>query len=72
MLAGGLTLLVTGAVRAGVGGAPPDPPLVAVVGYGAGLAAAIALVVVAGLLAALVTAPALREPAPRRSAGEAA
>ncbi len=71
-LAGGLTLLVTGAVRAGTGGAPPDPPLVAVVGYGAGLAAAIALVIAAGLVAVLVAAPALREPVPHRAAGDAA
>ena len=72
VLAGALTLLVTGAVRAGTGGAPPDPPLVAVVDVGAGLAAAIALLIAAGLIAALVSAPTLREPVPRRAVSEAA
>jgi hypothetical protein len=68
-LAGGLTLLVTSAVRAGTGGAEPDPPLVAVVPYAAGVAAAAVLLIAAVLLAALVTAPALREPMPRTATG---
>jgi hypothetical protein len=72
VLSAGLTLLVTRAVRAGAGGAPPDPPLVAVVGYAVGLAAAVAVLVAAGLAAALVTATALREPVPRRATGQAA
>src|SRR4029077_6002313 len=72
VLAGALTLLVTGAVRGGGGGAPPAPPLVAVVDVGAGLAAAIALLIAARLIAALVSAPSLREPVPRRAVGEAA
>ena len=63
-LAAGLAALVTRAVRAGALGAAPDPPLTAVLPVGAGLAAAALLLVAATAVAALVTAPAFREPVP--------
>ena len=54
---------MTGAVR-GAAGAAPQPPLVGVVPWGAGALAGLALLALAGLAAAAVIAPALREDTP--------